>query len=241
MWNMLLRVWPLVTTPLCPSNRDAYYPGCLVLFFTLRLIAQQPGQPCVKMATSQPVHCISEYETDHDQTRAVMPKHAVDIVPKVQPTDNLYHWETVVTRSDKIVAWAKASWSRTNEVVRRRTGAPLKRNSAIRRSDRKRTVLITVGKTKLTMNTSATSGRLKMRRKFSFESEQDEQSSIIVGEQEQKKVSGTTSSTGLGVGQDVGGRSTRFHEEIDAQRPVARTFAEILGEPFVPTAYSKGD
>jgi hypothetical protein len=189
------------------------------------------------MVTSQPVHCISEYEIDHNHNRAVMPQHADDIVPQVQPTDNPYHWETIVTRSDKIVSWVKGSWSRTNEVIRRRTGAPLKRNSAVRRSDRKRTVLITVGKIKLMMNTSATSGNLKMHRSFSFETEQYKESSIIVEEQEEKRILETTIPINVGVGQDIGGRSTRFHEGKDPQRPVARTFAEILGEPFVPTAF----
>jgi hypothetical protein len=194
------------------------------------------------MVTSQPVHYISKYEVDHDQNRVAMPQHADNIVPQVQPTDNPYHWEVVVNHRDKIFSWVKASWSRTNEVIRRRTGAPLKRNSAVRRSDRKRTVLITVGKTKLTMNKSATSANLKMHRSFSFESEQYKESSVIVEEkQEENKISETTIPVDLGVGKDIGGRSTRFHEEIDPERPVARTFAEILGEPFVPTAFCEGD
>lgn len=191
------------------------------------------------MATSQPVHYISEYEIDHDHNCAVVPQHADNIVPQVQPTDNPYRWETVVTHSDKIILWVKASWSRTNEVIRRRAGAPLKRNSAVRRSDRKRTVLITVGKTKLTMNTSATSGNLKMHRSFSFETEEYKESSITVKEQEEKEFLETMTRINLGVGQDIGQRSTRFHEEKDLQRPVARTFAEILGEPFIPTAFGE--
>ena len=138
------------------------------------------------MATSQPLR-ISEYELDHDHNHAVVPQHADNIFPQVQPTDNPYHWETVVTNSDKIILWVKASWSRTNEVIRRRAGAPLKRNSAVRRSDGKRTALITVGKTKLTMNTSATSGHLKMHRSFSFETEEYKESSITVKEQEEKE------------------------------------------------------
>jgi hypothetical protein len=193
------------------------------------------------MVTSQPVHGISEYKIDHNHKRAVVPQHADDVVPQVQPTDNPYHWEVVVNHRDKIFSWVKASWSRTNEVMRRRTGAPLKRNSAVRRSDRKR-VLITVGKTKLTMNTSATSDNLKMHRSFSFESEKYKESSVIVEEkQEEDKILETTVPINLGVGQNIGGRSTRFHEETYPERPVARTFAEILGEPFVPTAFFEGD
>lgn len=190
------------------------------------------------MATSQPLR-ISEHDFDHDHNHAVVSQHADNIFPQVQPTDNPYHWETVVTNSDKIILWVKASWSRTNEVIRRRAGAPLKRNSAVRQSDGKRTALITVGKTKLTMNTSATSGDLRMHRSFSFETEEYKESSITVKEQEEKEFLETMTSINLGVGQDIGQRSTRFHEGKDLQRPVARTFAEILGEPFVPTAFGE--
>ena len=193
----------------------------------------------VNMATFQPVHCISEYKIDHDQDHAVMPQHASSVVPQLHPTENPYHWEVVINHSDKIFSWVKASWYQTNEVVRRRTGAPLKRNSAIRRSDKKRAVSVTVGKTKLTMNKSAASGNLKMHRSFSFETEGCQQSSVMaVLEQEEKKLSEMATPVDLGVGQDVGGRNTRFQEELDPQRPVVRTFSGILGEPFVPTALS---
>ena len=91
------------------------------------------------------------------------------------------------------------------------------------------------------MNTSATSDNLKMHRSFSFETEEYRESSITVKEQEEKEFLETMTPINLGFGQDIDQRSTRFHEGKDLQRPVARTFAEILGEPFVPTAYSKGD
>lgn len=55
-----------------------------------------------------------------------------DTDARVQPTDNPYHWEVPQNRNINISTWVKASWTRTNEIVRQRAGT-LNRKAAVRR------------------------------------------------------------------------------------------------------------
>src|SRR5690242_1896112 len=103
---------------------------------------------------------------------------------QMQPTNNPYHWEAP-GRGSNVSTWVKASWFRTNEIVRRGAGAStLKRNTAIRRNGKGRTTQATDAST-MSVSISQTAiiksdikhhyrslCKLKMHRRFSFEDEE---------------------------------------------------------------------
>lgn len=191
------------------------------------------------------------YQTSNKKDCATKAPLTQDPVAPVQPTDNPYHWEAANVHSK--ISLAKASWSRTNEVVQTRAAGPPKRNSAVRWSG-KWSAVVDIG-TKRAMSDASdktagsTSGprvlplsKFKMHRSFSFEI--DAQSERVSDASEPRKKEKTTSKATASLDssgeQDANGRSSQFHEELGQQPPVPRTFPQILGEPFVPTALIEG-
>lgn len=176
--------------------------------------------------------------------------HANGTVAQVQPTDNPYHWEVPTGDHNNISTWVKASWVRTNEIVRRRAGN-LKRNTAVRWSGKERatpeasaavepapTASVSIDKASATHRDHVLQ-QLKIQRSFSFEDhERCECLSIALKQNEEEVMSKTViTRVDSGVVRGSEGRGTRFYEELDERPRIARTFSEILGsEPFVPTA-----
>lgn len=170
---------------------------------------------------------------------------------QVQPTDNPYHWEVPVDAQNNISSWVKASWIRSNEIVRQQAGT-LKRNVALRRSHKKRVIpktddlmnavstMLTLPSKRNTLHHNHAASNIQMHRSFSFESQERPKSVSRTWKPAEEEVTSKPSSVtriDSPVEHVSEGRSTRFREELDEPPCIARTFSEILGsEPFVPTA-----
>jgi hypothetical protein len=163
---------------------------------------------------------------------------AQDTDVRVQPTDNPYHWEAPQSCNSNISTWAKASWTRTNEIVRQRAGI-LNRKAAVRRSRND-------GNSPEADSTNGCAPRrhsgVKSRThccfSFGYDEKSQEDSSTTPEEIEEEDIlSETITRVDSGILPPSAARTTRFHEELEERPVVARTFSEILGnEAFVPTA-----
>jgi hypothetical protein len=199
--------------------------------------------------------------TDHDllpsqswQTQYPLPdplcayrteKTMGQVIPRVIPTSNPYHWEDAAEVRDKQI--------RTHEILRQNAGT-LKRNTAIRRSRRKTTASSlnhTTDRLSLTYASSVV-GNLYDRilpaiirqRSLSFESAKRFPALSVTSEQdEEETVTKSFSSTRVdsGIAPDVGETVPQSGDNEEQEEPrIARTFSQILGdEPFVPTALLK--
>lgn len=178
-----------------------------------------------------------------------MAQQADKVVPRAQPTENPYHWEAVTDDSIKVTSWVKASWCQTNEIVRRGTAGTLKRTTALRRSGKGRALASANGMMKPTTNASGVMitgntqrerslAKPNVYRTFSFagSGSSKEMSVIAEGQEGGEGLSEISAPPGSSGGQGVEGGSTQLHEEANSRPQVARTFSEILGESFVPTA-----
>lgn len=198
----------------------------------------------------------SKYGSDHNENYRVATPHVNDTKAQVQPTNNPYHWEIPANGHSNVYTWVEASWTRMNEIVRRGAGArTLKRNAAIRRSGKDCTALsagtaatpATASPATRSEDEGGPSSRLlpcpRMHRRFSFEvGERREQLIFPIEKLEEEKVmSERTTRVDSGIQHGSLKRSTRFHESLDERPRVARTFSEILGQPFVLTALAKED
>lgn len=223
------------------------------LFLSPHLVPQHdPTATTVAMAAFTPTYDGSRHSYSGEDCSAAINTHANNAHGRVQPTNNPYHWEIRGTGHSNISTWVKASWSRTNEIVRGGAGAyTLKRNSAIRRyvkghaaldSDA-RTILASYTSTAIVQNTVKHSGfplrKLKLHRRFSFKTE-DQCNRLSMSaeecEEEARAVSETATRVDSRAEQHIEGRCTGLREEMDERPRVARTFSEILEDPFVPTA-----
>ncbi|KAF3002067.1 hypothetical protein E8E13_009349 [Curvularia kusanoi] len=178
-----------------------------------------------------------------------MAQQADKIVHRVQPTENPYHWESVTDDSIKVTSWVQASWCRTNEIVQRGTAGTLKRTTALRRSGKGRTLANANAVIKPMTNASGatTTGNTHRERSFakpnvyrtfSFAgSGLAKETNVVAEEQEAEEVLAEKSAPpGSSGGQGVEEGRTQLHEEVSSRPQVARTFSEILGKSFVPTA-----
>jgi hypothetical protein len=190
---------------------------------------------------------ISVYDPQYQQSRKsgptdldLLPSQRLrmqDIDARVQPTDNLYHWESAQSRSSNVSAWVKASWTRTNEIIRQRAGT-LNRKAAVRRSRNDGQSPKADG-----INSLASHGRAVMgtttHRSFSFEHEKrrEDLSASVEETDDEDALLDTITRVDSGAVPPSAGRTTRCLEELDGRPCIARTFSEILGsETFVPTA-----
>lgn len=175
---------------------------------------------------------------------------------QVEPSSNPYHWEVPASNQNTISVWAKASWVRTNEIVRQQAGT-LKRKTAVRRRRQEPTILptdsvmdgmSTIQAPTVERNAVFHDSMLykpELHRSFSFEDEEQRRYASIVWEQaEENTVSKPWSGSRVdsGIVQNAEGRSSQFRKELDNRPGIARTFSEMLGSgSFIPTALLDGD
>lgn len=200
------------------------------------------------MALSHSIYNSSEYQTS-DKTDCT----AAELTAPMRPTDNPYHWETSANQRSRSSSLVRTPRSRRNDVVQPREAVTLKRNSAVRRSSRKMT-MSNIGTERVASNApfaAIESGAghhdspfpgLRVYRRFSFEAlERTRQTSVTLEEgDEEQVVPKVTTRAGSTAGRSTQRRSTRFREELDQPSDVPRTFSEMLGEPFRPTALTQG-
>lgn len=203
------------------------------------------------MVTFTPLHDGSGRSCKREKGHTTTNPQVNGTCAQMQPTNNPYHWEAPGSSRSNVSTWAKASWFRTNEIVRRGAGAStLKRNTAIRRNGKGRTTQAT-GAPTMSVSISQTamiksdfrhhyrsSCKLKMHRRFSFEDEEQRTRLSFYEEEceEEQAVSLATTLVDAELERDVEAQCTKVHEELDGRPYVPRTFSDILGEPFVPTA-----
>lgn len=171
-------------------------------------------------------------------------------IAQVQPSSNPYDWEVPAEDPNITSPWAKASWARTNEIVRQKAGT-LKRNAAVRRSRKTHAIMPSDG---VAGPTSAISFLPLERKAFrqiqvidlpttyhSFDNENEKQREKLSITWEQVEEDFVLEPLQvLRVESEVvdvpEGRGARSRENNEPPH-IARTFSEILGgDPFVPTA-----
>lgn len=162
-----------------------------------------------------------------------------DMDARLQPTENPYHWEVPAQgRNSNISSWVKASWTRTNEIIRQQAGT-LNRKIAVRRTHKGRMSLNTDGAHYRASHHGRVLPNPMTHRSISFgdEGQRKDLSTALEEAHEEGELSTTIRRVDSGIEPLSGGRSTRFREELEERPRIARAFSEILGsEPFVPTA-----
>ncbi|KAJ8114187.1 hypothetical protein OPT61_g3878 [Boeremia exigua] len=207
--------------------------------------------------TVEEVDAEIESRLDYGEDYTVTPSHANSMDDRVQPTENPYNWEHLTDDRSNVSTWTKASWSCANEIIRLEAGVgTLKRNTAIRRSGKERTTertasgtgaaIKSVSKTS-TMAVKDRAGRInrspKAHRRFSFEDRErcDDLGVPLESREEEQAISKIITRIDSGMGHSSKGMYTQIRKDLDRQRPIPRTFSEILGDDFVPTALLEGE